>query len=99
MTYAELVEKVSVLCQHAIRGKLRSDVFCNSVIAHARAYKEGLEQEQDRTGFIGSRGVYQEDYVKLGKADDGLTARDAKRLELADDDGKNLLDDGDAFDE
>lgn len=96
MEYKKLIEVINQLTHLAIQGKLRSDVFCAKVLGYVAVYRQALEERQNPSVFGGNRA---EDYGKLDHADDGaMTTLQARRLEAADDEGKDLMDDdGDAF--
>lgn len=112
ISYRDLVEKTAVLVKLAIQNKVRSDVFCRKLIEFINEYgvvgyaafatgpaSQVVSRQapaDEPSVFAGNR---VEDLSKLSKParEADMTPEQERRLEAADDDGRSLLDDGDAF--
>ncbi len=113
ISYRDLVEKTAVLVKLAIQNKVRSDVFCRKLVEFINEYGvvgyasfatgpagqvpgRPASDEQEISVFAGNR---VEDLSKLSKParEADMTPEQEQRLNAADDDGRSLLDDGDAF--
>jgi hypothetical protein len=110
-SYGNLVSKVMLLTQQAIKQRVRSDVFCHELVRFINDYglaghvefSTGLTVkapaptvDDGKSVFAGNRA---EDLSKLGQIarDADMTPEQERRLNSADDDGRSLLDDGDPF--
>ena len=114
-TYGNLVSKVMLLSQQAIKQRVRSDVYCRELIRFINDYGLAGRAElstiptitvtartaDDDADRSAFAGNRAEDFSKLGQLarDADMTPEQERRLNSADDDGRSLLDDGDPFSE